>query len=50
MGTNLDEYIAEFEHLHSEAGWGANDVGTITQFRRGLNAGLHKAIILHVRP
>ena len=50
QGNALDEFIAEFEHLCSEAGWSSNDIGTITQFRRGLNTGLLKAIVQHVRP
>ena len=50
QGNALDEFIAEFEHLRSEAGWSSNDIGTITQFRRGLNTGLLKAIVQHVRP
>ena len=40
QGNALDEFIAEFEHLRSEAGWSSNDIGTITQFRRGLNTGV----------
>ena len=50
QGNALDEFIAEFEHLHSEAGWSSNDIGTIMQFWRGLNTGLLKAIVQHVRP
>ena len=50
QGNTLDEFIAEFEHLHSEAGWSSNDIGTITQFRCGLNTGLLKAIVQHVCP
>ena len=50
QGNALDEFIAEFEHLRSEAGWSSNDIRTITQFRRGLNTGLLKAIVQHVRP
>ena len=50
QGNALDKFIAEFEHLHSEAGWSSNDIGTITQFRCGLNTGLLKAIVQHVRP
>ena len=49
QGNALNEFIAEFEHLCSEAGWSSNDVGTITQFRHGLNTGLLKAIVQHVR-
>ena len=49
QGNALDEFIAEFEHLCSEAGWTSNDIGTITQFRRGLNTGLLKANAQHVR-
>ena len=45
QGNALDEFIAEFEHLRSEAGWSSNDIGTITQFQRGLNTGLLKAIV-----
>ena len=48
QGNTLDEFIAEFEHLCSEAGWTSNDIGTITQFQRGLNTGLLKAIVQHV--
>ena len=46
----MDEFIAEFEHLRSEAGWSSNDIGTIMQFRRSLNTGLLKAIVQHVCP
>ena len=48
QGNALDEFIAEFKHLCSEAGWTANDIGTITQFWCGLNMGLLKAIVQHV--
>ena len=50
QGNALDEFITEFKHLRSEASWSANDIGTITQFWRGLNTGLLKAIVQHVRP
>ena len=50
QGNTLDKFIAKFEHLHSEARWTSNDIGTITQFRRGLNTGLLKAIVQHVCP
>ena len=50
QGNALDEFIAEFEHLRSEAGWSSNDIGTITQFRHGLNTRLLKAIVQHIRP
>jgi hypothetical protein len=49
-GNSLDKYIAEFEHLRSKAGWSSNNIGTITQFCHGLNTGLLKAIVQHVRP
>ena len=48
QGNALDEFIAEFEHLRSKAGWSSNDIGTITQFRHSLNTGLLKAIVQHV--
>ena len=48
QGNALDEFITEFKHLCSEAGWSSNDIGTITQFRCGLNTGLLKAIVQHV--
>ena len=48
QGNTLDKFIAEFEHLRSEAGWTSNDIGTITQFQHGLNTGLLKAIVQHV--
>ena len=50
QGNALDEFIVEFEHLRSEAGWSSNNIGTITQFRHGLNTGLLKAIVQHIRP
>ena len=50
QGNAWDKFIAEFEHLRSEAGWTSNDIRTITQFWRGLNTGLLKAIVQHVRP
>jgi Retrotransposon gag protein len=49
-GDDLDNYLAEFDHWRSEAEWGENDVGTITQFRRGLKDGLHKAILQQTNP
>ena len=33
QGNALDEFIAEFEHLHSEVRWTSNDIGTIMQFQ-----------------
>ena len=30
QGNALDEFIIEFEHLCSEAGWSLNDISTIT--------------------
>ena len=48
QGNSLDKYIAKFKHLRSEAGWTNNNIGMITQFRRGLNTGLLKAIVQHV--
>ena len=48
QGNALDEFIAEFEHLRSEAGWTSNDISTITQFCRSLNTRLLKAIVQHV--
>ena len=50
QGNALDEFIVEFEHLRSEAGWSSNDIGTIMQFQRGLNTRLLKAIVQHVCP
>jgi hypothetical protein len=41
----LDDYVAEFEHLCVEAGWGRNDAGTIMIFKQGLTKGLHKAVL-----
>ena len=32
QGNALDEFIAEYKHLHSEARWTSNNIGTITQF------------------
>jgi hypothetical protein len=41
----LDNYIAEFEHLCTEAGWGRDDAGTLMIFKQGLTKGLHKAVL-----
>jgi hypothetical protein len=49
-GDNLDTYIAEFEHWRALAGWGADDVGTITQFRRSLRDVLHRAVLEKTDP
>jgi hypothetical protein len=50
QGNALNEYIAEFKHLRSEASWTTNDIRMITQFQRSLNTRLLKAIVQHVRP
>jgi hypothetical protein len=49
-GDDLDTYVAEFEHWRALAGWGPDDVGTITQFRRGLRDPLHRAILEKTTP
>ena len=41
----LDDYISSFEHLRHLAGWGADDVGTIMLFKKGLTQGLHRAVL-----
>jgi hypothetical protein len=41
----LDDYIAEFEHLCAEDGWGRDDAGTLMIFKQGLTKGLHKAVL-----
>ena len=48
QGNALNEFIVEFEHLCSEAGWTSNNIGTIMQFQHGLNTELLKAIVQHV--
>ena len=50
MGSNLDTYIAQFEHLQKKAKWGRDNPGTLWAFRGGLNAGLHQNILQFVRP
>ena len=44
-GDALDDYIAEFQHLCTLAGWGEDDTGTLVLFKQGLTPGLHKAIL-----
>ena len=44
-GDVLDDYIAEFQHLHALAGWGKDDAGTLMLFKQELTPGLHKAIL-----
>jgi hypothetical protein len=41
----LNEYIAEFEHLCAEAGWGRDDARMLMIFKQGLTKGLHKAVL-----
>jgi hypothetical protein len=41
----LDQYISAFEHLHLQAGWGADDAGTIMLFKKGLTNGLHRVVL-----
>ena len=50
QGNQLDEFIAEFKHLRSEAGWSSNDIGTIMQFWCSLNTRLLKAIMQYIHP
>ena len=45
----LDDYISSFEHLRHLAGWGANDVGTVMLFKKGLTQGLHRAVLEMLR-
>ena len=45
QGNALDEFIPEFKHLRSEAGWSSNDIRMNTQFWHGLNTRLLKAIV-----
>ena len=47
---DLDSYISSFEHLHTCAGWGADDAGTIMLFKKGLTNGLHRAILEKTMP
>ena len=44
-GDELEDFIAEFEHLRVEAEWAADDMGAINQFRKGLKPALHRAIL-----
>jgi hypothetical protein len=46
----LDDYIAEFEHLCTEARWGRNNARTLMIFKQGLTKGLHKAVLEKVQP
>jgi hypothetical protein len=41
----LDQYISAFEHLRLQAGWGADEAGTIMLFKKGLTNGLHRAML-----
>jgi hypothetical protein len=41
----LDQYISAFEHLRLQAGWGADDTGTIMLFKKGLTNGLHHTVL-----
>ena len=50
MGSDLDTYIATFEHLRKKAKWGRDDPGTLWAFRGGLNQGLHRSVLQFVRP
>ena len=46
----LDDYISSFEHLRHLAGWGANNVGTVMLFKKGLIQGLHCAVLEKTTP
>ena len=41
----LDDYISSFKHLRHLAGWGADDMGTVMLFKKGLTQGLHHAVL-----
>ena len=46
----LDQYIFMFKHLHTLAGWGANEPGTIMLFKKGLTNGLHHTVLEKTNP
>jgi hypothetical protein len=47
---DLDSYISSFEHLHTRAGWGADDAETIMLFKKGLINRLHCAVLEKTTP
>ena len=42
---DIDNYIANFEHLALKAGWALPAEGTIDQFRNGLNKMIHSKVL-----
>jgi hypothetical protein len=46
----LDQYISAFKHLRLQAGWGADEAGTIMLFKRGLTNGLYHAVLEKTTP
>ena len=47
---DLNSYISSFKHLHTHAGWGADDTGTIMLFKKGLTNGLHPTVLKKTTP
>ena len=50
LGSDIDTYIAEFDHLMGEAGYRKDDWGAIIKFKEGLQPKLLHQIIVHITP
>jgi len=35
-GSDIDSYVAEFDHLIDEAGYSRSDIGVLQKFKEGL--------------
>jgi len=50
MGSDIDSYIAEFDHLINEAGYSKHDIGVMQKFKEGLQPSLVREVLTHVVP
>jgi len=50
MGSDIDSYITEFDHLIDEAGYSKQDIGVMQKFKEGLQPSLIREILTHVVP
>jgi len=50
QGSDIDSYIAKFDHLISEVRHNPTDIGVVMMFREGLQPSLLREVLLHNVP
>jgi len=49
-GSDIDSYIAEFDHLIDEASYSRSNIGVLQKFKEGLQPSLVMEVLTHVTP